>query len=253
MTGRFGPYVQLGEQEDGSKRKPKRASLFASMTPETVTLEQALELLSLPRTVGVDAEGREIVAAPGRFGPYLKRSDGETRSLADEAQLLTVTLAEAEALFAQPKTRRGRQQKPPIAELGPHPESGAAVRVLDGRYGPYVTDGTVNATVPRGVDPAALTLDEAVALLAARAAQAPGRARRASEEDGEEGGEAAGEEARDDRESRRRRPGEGDEARDDRGEGRRSAARGPRRRRRRIPTVRCPRERGGADPRLTGA
>ncbi|MCL6641464.1 MAG: type I DNA topoisomerase, partial [Candidatus Rokubacteria bacterium] len=178
MTGRFGPYVQLGEQEDGSKRKPKRASLFASMTPETVTLEQALELLSLPRTVGVDAEGREIVAAPGRFGPYLKRSDGETRSLADEAQLLTVTLAEAEALFAQPKTRRGRQQKPPIAELGPHPESGAAVRVLDGRYGPYVTDGTVNATVPRGVDPAALTLDEAVALLAARAAQAPGRARR---------------------------------------------------------------------------
>jgi DNA topoisomerase-1 len=174
LNGRFGPYVQLGDQEEGSKRKPKRASLLASQSPETLTLDDALRLLSLPRTVGADAEGREIVASPGRFGPYLKRADGETRSLASEEQLFTVSLAEAEALFAQPKQRRGRQQKPPIAELGAHPDTGAAVRVLDGRFGPYVSDGTVNATVPRGLDPAAVTLDEAVALLRAKAEAGPG-------------------------------------------------------------------------------
>ena len=173
LTGRFGPYVQLGEQEQGTKKKPKRASLFASMTPETVTLDEALQLLRLPRVVGVDAEEREIVASPGRFGPYLKRADGETRSLTAEEQLFTVTLAEAEALYAQPKQRRGRQAKPPIAELGANPDNGAAVRVLEGRYGPYVTDGNVNATVPRGLDPAQLTLDEAVGLLRAKAEKGP--------------------------------------------------------------------------------
>ena len=117
--------MQLGDQEPGSKKKPKRASLFATQTPDSVTLEEALQLLSLPRVVGTDSEAREIVASPGRFGPYLKRADGDTRSLAAEEQLLTVTLEEAEALFAQPKQRRGRQQKPPIAELGEHPDSGA--------------------------------------------------------------------------------------------------------------------------------
>lgn len=180
LTGRFGPYVQLGDQEEGSKKKPKRASLFSSQTPETVTLDDALRLLSLPRVVGADAEGREILASPGRFGPYLKRADGDTRSLVSEDQLFTVTLEEAEALYAQPKTRRGRQQKPPIAELGEHPDSGAAVRVLEGRYGPYITDGTVNATVPRGLDPAALTLDEAVGLLRAKAQQGPAKVRKAA-------------------------------------------------------------------------
>ena len=180
LTGRFGPYVQLGEQEEGTKKKPKRSSLFASQTPETVTLDEALQLLSLPRSVGVDAEGREILASPGRFGPYLKRADGETRSLAAEEQLLTITLAEAEALYAQPKARRGRQQKPPLAELGEHPDSGAPVRVLDGRYGPYVTDGTTNATVPRGQDPTELTLPEAIALLRARAEMAPKKPKKAA-------------------------------------------------------------------------
>jgi DNA topoisomerase-1 len=175
LTGRFGPYVQLGEQENGTKKKPKRASLLASQTPETVTLEEALQLLSLPRVVGTDAEEREILASPGRFGPYLKRADGDTRSLASEEQLFTITLADAEALFAQPKQRRGRQQKPPIAELGTNPDNGAAVRVLEGRYGPYVTDGTVNATVSRGLDPAGLTLDEAVGLLRARAEAGPAK------------------------------------------------------------------------------
>jgi DNA topoisomerase I len=180
LTGRFGPYVQLGEQLEGTKKKPKRSSLFASQTPETVTLVEALQLLSLPRSLGLDSEGREVIASPGRFGPYLKRSDGDTRSLAAEDQLLTVTLEEAEALYAQPKLRRGRQQKPPLAELGEHPDSGAAIRVLDGRYGPYVTDGTVNATVPRGTDPTELTLPEAVALLRARAEMAPTKAKKAA-------------------------------------------------------------------------
>jgi DNA topoisomerase-1 len=175
LTGRFGPYVQLGEQQEGTKKKPKRASLFSTMTPETVTLEEALQLLSLPRVVGTDSEGREILASPGRFGPYLKRSDNDTRSLTSEDQLLTVTLPEAEALYAQPKMRRGRQQKPPLAELGENPDNGQPVRVLEGRYGVYVTDGEINATVPRGSDPAALTLDEAVGLLRARAEAGGGK------------------------------------------------------------------------------
>jgi len=178
LTGRFGPYVQLGEQQEGTKKKPKRASLFSSMTPDSVTFDEALQLLTLPRAVGTDAEGREIVASPGRFGPYLKRADGETRSLASEEQLFTTTLEEAEALYAQPKMRRGRQQKPPLAELGESPDNGAQVRVLEGRYGVYVTDGNVNATVPRGMDPTALTLDEAVGLLRARAEAGPKKAKK---------------------------------------------------------------------------
>jgi DNA topoisomerase-1 len=180
LTGRFGPYVQLGEQETGTKKKPRRASLFASHTPETVTLDVALRLLSLPRVVGEDSEEREIVASPGRYGPYLKRADGDTRSLNEEEQLFTITLAEAEALFAQPKQRRGRQQKPPIAELGASLDNDAPVRVLEGRFGPYVTDGTLNATVPRGLDPAQITLDEAMGLLRAKAEKGPSKPRKAT-------------------------------------------------------------------------
>ncbi len=151
------------------------------MTPETVTLDEALQLLSLPRVVGTDAEGREIVASPGRFGPYLKRADGETRSLTAEDQLFTITLAEAEALYAQPKQRRGRQQKPPLAELGENPDNGQAVRVLEGRYG-AVRHRRQRRTrpCPRGTDPAALTLDEAVGLLRARAEAGPKKAKKAA-------------------------------------------------------------------------
>jgi DNA topoisomerase-1 len=150
------------------------------MKPDTVTLEEAVALLSLPRVVGVDPEGREVTALNGRYGPYLTKAaaDGEkpdSRSLDREEQLFTVTLEEAEALFAQPKRRRGRTAKPPIAELGPHPDSGAAVRVLDGRFGPYVTDGSINATVPRGVQPEEIDLDQAVELLAERAARGPAK------------------------------------------------------------------------------
>lgn len=171
LTGRYGPFVQLGEMENGSKDKPKRASLLSDMEIDTVTLDQAVQLLSLPRTVGVNAEGVEITALNGRYGPYLKKGT-DSRSLETEGQLFTITVDEAETLFAQPK-RRGRRTKPPIAELGAHPESGAAVRVLDGRYGPYVTDGELNATVPRGVDPAAIDLEQAVELLRERAARGP--------------------------------------------------------------------------------
>ena len=172
--GRYGPYVQLGEQEEGSKKKPKRASLFKTMTPDTVTLDQALMLLSLPRVVGQDAEGRDIVASPGRFGPYIKRGE-DTRSLREEDQLLTVTLEEALELLAQPKRGRGRQSAEPLAELGVHPDNGATVKLMPGRYGPYVTDGTTNASLPKDADPATATLEQAVELLRARAAAGPAK------------------------------------------------------------------------------
>ncbi len=176
LTGRFGPFVQVGEQEEGSKEKPKRASLFASMDPSTVTLDEALALLALPRVVGLAADGTEITAQNGRYGPYLRKGT-DSRSLDGEGLLFTITLPEAEAIFAQPKQRRGRAAKPPLAELGAHPETGAPVRVLDGRYGPYITDGQVNATVPRGIDPEGVTLEQAVELLRERALRAPAKKR----------------------------------------------------------------------------
>jgi DNA topoisomerase-1 len=184
-AGRFGPYVQLGEQVEGSKQKPKRASLFKTMQPETVTLDEALMLLSLPRVVGQDENGVDIVASPGRFGPYIKRGD-DTRSLAGEEQLLTLTLDEALALLAQPKRGRGRSAPEPLAELGPRPDTGAAVKLLAGRYGPYVTDGTTNASLPKGVDPTTFTLEAAVELLKAREEAGPAKrpARRATKAGG---------------------------------------------------------------------
>jgi DNA topoisomerase-1 len=175
--GRYGPYVQLGEAEPGSKKKPKRASLFKTMQADSVTVEEALLLLSLPRVVGVDEDGTEIVASPGRFGPYLKKGE-ETRSLSSEEQLLTVTLEDAKAIFAQPKRGRGRAAAEPLAELGPHPDTGATIKLLGGRYGPYVTDGTTNASLPKGADPANFTAEQAVALLRARAEAGPAKPKR---------------------------------------------------------------------------
>ena len=171
LSGRFGPFVQLGEMEEGSKEKPKRGSLLEGMTPNTVMLEDALQILSLPRVVGSDPEGNEIIALNGRYGPYLKKGT-DSRSLETEAQLFSVTVEQAEGLFAQPK-RRGGRTKAPIGDLGPHPETGVPVRVLDGRFGPYVTDGTINATVPRGVDPASIDLEQGVELLREREARGP--------------------------------------------------------------------------------
>ncbi len=169
-SGRFGAYVQLGEQEEGAKHKPPRASLFKHMAPETVTLEEALSLLALPRAVGVDpADGQEITAQNGRFGPYLKKG-ADSRSLASEDQLLTVTLDEAVAIFAQPKRGRGAVARPPLKELGDDPVSGRPIVVKEGRYGPYVTDGETNATLSAraGDTPENVTPERAASLLQAR-------------------------------------------------------------------------------------
>jgi DNA topoisomerase-1 len=169
-SGRFGAYVQLGDQEEGSKRKPPRASLFKNMTPESVTLAEALSLLALPRVVGADpADGQEITAQNGRFGPYLKKGT-DSRSLASEDQLLTVTLEEAAAIFAQPKRGRGAVARPPLKELGADPVSGRPIVVKEGRYGPYVTDGETNATLSAraGDTPETVTPERAASLLQAR-------------------------------------------------------------------------------------
>ncbi len=171
-SGRFGPYVQLGSADD-VEGKPKTASLLSFMDPHSVTLEDALRLLSLPRTVGVDpSDGQEIVALNGRFGPYIKKGD-ETRSLGSEEQLFTVTLEEALALLAEP--RRGRRSTPRVLrELGEGP-AGHRIELRSGRYGPYVTDGEVNASLPRGTRPEEVTLEQAVALLEDKRSKPGGR------------------------------------------------------------------------------
>jgi len=171
-SGRFGPYIQLGEGVEGGER-PRTASLFRSMTPETVALDQALELLRLPRIVGIDpSSGEEIQALNGRFGPYVKKGS-DTRSLETEEQLLAITLDEALVLFAQPKTRRGRASAAPLRELGEDPETAAPVVVRSGRFGPYVTDGTTNASLRKGDEPETITIERAAELLADRRAAGP--------------------------------------------------------------------------------
>ena len=171
-AGRFGPYVQVGEVTEGGE-KPRTASLFSSMEPATLTLEQALELLRIPRTVGTDPDtGEEVVAHNGRFGPYLKRGS-DTRSLASEEQLLSVTLDEARALFAQPKQRRGRTAAAPLRELGTDPTTNLPVVVKEGRFGPYVTDGTTNASLRKGDVVESIDMDRASELLAERRAAGP--------------------------------------------------------------------------------
>jgi len=177
-AGRYGPYVQLGDATD-SATKPRTASLFASMTPTSVTLAQALDLLRIPRVVGTDPDtAEEIVAHNGRFGPYLKRGK-DTRSLSSEDQLLTVTLDEARAILAQPKTRPGRGgAAAPLRELGNDPDTGLPVVLRDGRFGPYVTDGTTNASLRKGDEVAAMTIERAAELLAERRAAGPSTRRR---------------------------------------------------------------------------
>jgi len=179
-SGRFGPYVQLGEME-GNER-PRTSSLFKSMSPDTITLADALSLLSLPRAVGDDpTSGEEIQALNGRFGPYLKKGS-DTRSLESEEQLLTISLEEALDLFSRPKARRGRVAAAPLRELGPDPETDTPIVVRSGRYGPYVTDGTTNASLKKGDDPETITAERAAELLADRRAEGPPapRARRAT-------------------------------------------------------------------------
>ena len=175
-TGRFGPYVQLGspEDEDGAKKskdKPPTASLFSTMSLDEVTLDQALLLLSLPRLVGVDPETtEEIKAQNGRYGPYIKRA-ADTRSLESEDQIFTIDLDGALALFAEPKRRKGHKATAPLRELGADPATGCAVVVKDGRFGPYVTDGSVNASLRREDSVEAITVERASELLSDRRAK----------------------------------------------------------------------------------
>ncbi len=166
-TGRFGPYVQLGEPEEDSKEKPKRASLFKTMSMDELSMDDALKLLSLPRIVGQDEEGADILALNGRYGPYIQRGD-DRRSLENEDQLFSLTVEEALKVLAEPPRRRGQTASGPLKELGPDPVSGKPVTVRTGRFGPYVTDGEVNASLRKGDDPESITIEKAAELLVAR-------------------------------------------------------------------------------------
>ena len=170
--GRYGPYVTEVVPE-GSKDKPHTASLFASMSLDTVTIDDAVRLLTLPRVLG-ESDGEEVVASNGRYGPYVKKGS-ETRSIDSEDRLLSISLAEALELLAQPK-QRGRRQgaaKGPLRELGADPATDRPVVVRDGRFGPYVTDGETNATLRRGDTVESVTLERAAELLADKRARGP--------------------------------------------------------------------------------
>ena len=171
-NGRFGPYV-TEVLDEGDKAKARTGSLFSSMTPETVTLEDALRLMSLPRVVGTDDDGEEITTQNGRYGPYLKKGT-DSRSLASEDQIFDLTLEEAKAILAQPKTR-GRAAAAPLKELGEDPASGKPVVVKSGRFGPYVTDGEYNATLRKDDSIEELTLERAAELLADKRAKGPAK------------------------------------------------------------------------------
>ncbi len=186
--GRYGPYVTEvlpppEEPEDGASAKkgkkpdgpkPRTGSLLRSMDLETVTLEDALKLLSLPRVVGVDPNtGEEITAQNGRYGPYLKRGT-DSRSLATEEQMFTVTLDEALKIYSEPKRRAGqRASAPPLRELGTDPATDKPMVIKDGRFGPYVTDGETNASLRKGDDVLSITDERAAELLADRRARGP--------------------------------------------------------------------------------
>ncbi|OJV60128.1 MAG: DNA topoisomerase I [Cellulomonas sp. 73-145] len=182
-SGRYGPYVTevLPEPELdpnlsavarkkalAAAPKPRTGSLFKSMSLDTITLEDALKLLSLPRVVGTDPEtGAEITAQNGRYGPYLKKGT-DSRTLPSEEALFDVTLEDALAIYAQPKRGRGAVTTPPLRELGTDPTSGKPIVVKEGRFGAYVTDGVTNRTLPKDTTPESITPDEAIALLAAK-------------------------------------------------------------------------------------
>jgi DNA topoisomerase-1 len=191
-NGRYGPYVteQMPEPDldpdlsaAAKKRalaalpKPKTASLLKTQALDSVTLEDALQLMSLPRVVGTDPEsGDEITAQNGRYGPYLKKGT-DSRTLPSEEAMFTVTLEEALEIYKQPKRGRGRTATPPLRELGDDPTSGKPIQVKDGRFGPYVTDGETNRTLPRDVTPESVTAERAIELLAEKRAQGPAKKR----------------------------------------------------------------------------
>ncbi|HET9947342.1 MAG TPA: topoisomerase C-terminal repeat-containing protein, partial [Longimicrobiales bacterium] len=163
--GPYGPYVELEPEEEGAK--PKRVSLPKDRSPDQVDLAFALKLLELPRTLGADPKsGEEVVAGIGRFGPFVRR--GSTfASLRGTEALWTTSLEEAVRML----DAKAAGKRVPLKELGTHPETGAEIVVLSGRYGPYVTDGSINATLPKGTEPDEVDLETAVSLLAAKAAR----------------------------------------------------------------------------------
>ncbi|WP_417451753.1 type I DNA topoisomerase [Kordiimonas sp.] len=181
-TGRFGPYIQVGEAQKGEK--PKRASIPKDMDAGSLSLEQALQLLSLPREVGIHPEtGKPITAAIGRYGPYVAH-DGTYGKLASTEEVFSVGLNRAVSLIADAAAKKGGSAKTVLKELGEHPEDGDPVRVLDGRYGPYVNHKRTNATLPKGTEPESVTLEQALEWLAAKASskkkKAPARKKKAS-------------------------------------------------------------------------
>jgi DNA topoisomerase-1 len=176
-TGRFGPYIVEVLPEDtpkvkGKAPKPRTASLFSTMSLDTVTIEEALKLFGLPRVVGVDPNtSEEITAQNGPYGPYLRRGK-DSRQLASEDQIFTCTLEEAQELYAQPKRRGRGVAKGPLKDLGPDPVTGKSILVKDGKFGTYVTDGETNATLRRGDIVELLTLERGMELLAEKRARA---------------------------------------------------------------------------------
>ena len=176
-SGRFGPFV-TEVLPDGAPGKPRTSSLLKSMSLDTVTLEDALRLLTLPKALG-ELDGEAVTVQNGRYGPYVKKGS-DSRSLDSEEQLFTITLAEAKELFDQPKTRGRRAAAPPLRELGADPASSRPVVIKEGRFGPYVTDGETNASLRRGDDVESVSLQRAVELLAERRAAGPAAPRRRS-------------------------------------------------------------------------
>ncbi|HEY8296167.1 MAG TPA: DNA topoisomerase, partial [Micrococcaceae bacterium] len=154
------------------KAKPRTGSLFSSMTVESVTLEEALQLMSLPRVLGADADGNEITVQNGRFGPYLKKGT-DSRSIGSEEEIFAITLEQALEIYSQPKQRGARAAVPPLAEFGEDPVSGKPIVVKEGRFGPYITDGVTNITVPRSTSLEELTRENAVELLAEKREKGP--------------------------------------------------------------------------------
>src|SRR5690242_16792694 len=176
-SGRFGPYVTEVLPE-GATGKPRTSSLLPSMSLDTVTLDDALRLLTLPRTLG-ELDGEAVTVQNGRYGPYVKKGS-DSRSLDGEEQLFTVTLAAAKELFDQPKARGRRAAAPPLRELGEDPASSRPIVIKEGRYGPYVTDGETNASLRRGDDVDSITVQRAIELRAERRAAGPAAPRRRS-------------------------------------------------------------------------
>jgi DNA topoisomerase-1 len=188
-AGRYGPYVTEVLPEDAPKgAKPRTGSLLATMSLDTVTLEDALRLLSLPRVVGVDPEsGDEITAQNGRYGPYLKKGS-DSRSLETEEQMFDFTLDQALAIYAQPKQRGSRAAAAPLRELGDDPTSGKPIVVKEGRFGAYVTDGETNATLRKADSVESVTVERAAELLAEKRAKGPAPKKRAAKKTAKKAG-----------------------------------------------------------------